>query len=163
MLMRAAVYAGSGTIQVESRAVRDPGPGEVQIEVAYTGICGTDLHIFHGDMDGRVSTPAQSLTVGAGFVNPLGFHEATPTFSWKLPSGVKRQTAYRLEVSAGKILWDSGWTTSEQSTFVPYGGKPLASRQRVTWRVCFRDEKGGDSGWSAPASVEIGLLSTSDW
>jgi 2-desacetyl-2-hydroxyethyl bacteriochlorophyllide A dehydrogenase len=30
----------------------------VRIEVAYTGICGTDLHILHGAMDNRVSTPA---------------------------------------------------------------------------------------------------------
>ena len=27
---------------------------------------------------------AHSLTVGEGFINPLGFHDATPTFSWKL-------------------------------------------------------------------------------
>ncbi|MGD0980100.1 MAG: alcohol dehydrogenase catalytic domain-containing protein [Solirubrobacteraceae bacterium] len=37
---------------------QSPGPGEVQIEVAYTGICGTDLHILHGDMDARVTMPA---------------------------------------------------------------------------------------------------------
>ena len=30
----------------------------MQIEVAYTGICGTDLHILHGHMDGRVKVPA---------------------------------------------------------------------------------------------------------
>ncbi|MCQ9181002.1 alcohol dehydrogenase catalytic domain-containing protein [Streptomyces sp. IBSBF 2953] len=35
-----------------------PGPGEVELAPAYVGICGTDLHIFHGDMDARVSTPA---------------------------------------------------------------------------------------------------------
>jgi 2-desacetyl-2-hydroxyethyl bacteriochlorophyllide A dehydrogenase len=29
----------------------------VQIEVAYTGICGTDLHILHGAMDQRVQVP----------------------------------------------------------------------------------------------------------
>ncbi|WP_411120167.1 zinc-dependent alcohol dehydrogenase [Streptomyces sp. 058-1L] len=35
-----------------------PGPGEVVLAPAYVGICGTDLHIFHGDMDARVSAPA---------------------------------------------------------------------------------------------------------
>jgi 2-desacetyl-2-hydroxyethyl bacteriochlorophyllide A dehydrogenase len=30
----------------------------VQLAVAYVGICGTDLHIKHGAMDGRVSIPA---------------------------------------------------------------------------------------------------------
>jgi 2-desacetyl-2-hydroxyethyl bacteriochlorophyllide A dehydrogenase len=32
--------------------------GEVEITVAYTGICGTDLHIVHGAMDARVARPA---------------------------------------------------------------------------------------------------------
>ena len=31
---------------------------------------------------------AHSLSVGEGFVDPLGFHDSTPTFSWKLPVGV---------------------------------------------------------------------------
>ncbi|MFE1002206.1 zinc-binding dehydrogenase [Streptomyces mutabilis] len=35
-----------------------PGPGEVELAPAYVGICGTDLHIFHGDMDARVARPA---------------------------------------------------------------------------------------------------------
>ncbi|GAA2274228.1 alcohol dehydrogenase catalytic domain-containing protein [Glycomyces scopariae] len=35
-----------------------PGPGHVQIAVAYNGICGTDLHIVHGHMDSRVDVPA---------------------------------------------------------------------------------------------------------
>ena len=33
------------------------GPDDVAVAVAYTGICGTDLHIFHGDMDARVPKP----------------------------------------------------------------------------------------------------------
>jgi (R,R)-butanediol dehydrogenase/meso-butanediol dehydrogenase/diacetyl reductase len=35
-----------------------PGPGEVELAPAYVGICGTDLHVFHGDMDARVTAPA---------------------------------------------------------------------------------------------------------
>jgi threonine dehydrogenase-like Zn-dependent dehydrogenase len=35
-----------------------PGPGEVELAPAFVGICGTDLHIFHGDMDARVAAPA---------------------------------------------------------------------------------------------------------
>ena len=56
--MLAASYVGDRTIDVREVAVTPPGPDEVQIEVAYAGICGTDLHIFHGSMDQRVSTPA---------------------------------------------------------------------------------------------------------
>jgi hypothetical protein len=101
--------------------------------------------------------PAGSLTVGEGFTNPIGFHDATPTFSWKLPKGVAKQSAYRLEVQDKDLLWDSGWVDSDQSVFVPYGGKPLASRQQLTWRVDYRDDKGEAAGWSKPASFELGL------
>jgi alpha-L-rhamnosidase len=107
--------------------------------------------------------PAHSLAVGEGFVNPVGFYDATPVFSWKLPPGGKRQTAYRLQAKAGERLWDSGWVESEQSTFVPYRGEPFASRQQVEWRVQFRDERGRESGWSEPARFELGLLSADDW
>jgi len=111
-----------------------------------------------------VGAPAHSLTVGEGFVNPLGFHDATPAFSWKLPDGVKKQTAYCLETtSEGKTLWTSGWVTSDQSVFVPYAGEALSSRQKVDWRVNVRDEKNLELGWSTPASFELGLLSAKEW
>jgi alpha-L-rhamnosidase len=110
------------------------------------------------------AAPANALTVGDGFVEPLGYHRSTPTFSWKLPEGVKRQRAYRIDVrEGGKNLWDSGWIESEQSTLVPYGGAPLQSRQRVQWRVRFRDESDRDHGWSNFANIEVGLLSAADW
>ena len=107
--------------------------------------------------------PAQSLTVGEGFTNPLGFYEASPVFSWKLPIGVERQTAYRIETKSGDKQWDSGWVESDQSTLVPYGGEPFTSRQQVEWHVSYRDENGKESGWSAPAHFELGLLSAKDW
>jgi (R,R)-butanediol dehydrogenase/meso-butanediol dehydrogenase/diacetyl reductase len=56
--MRAAVYTGARTIAVQEHDAPPPGPGQVQLDVAYTGICGTDLHIFHGDMDVRVGDHA---------------------------------------------------------------------------------------------------------
>jgi (R,R)-butanediol dehydrogenase / meso-butanediol dehydrogenase / diacetyl reductase len=48
--MRAVTYIGDETFRVEERAPRVPGRGEVRIDVAYVGICGTDLHIKHGAM-----------------------------------------------------------------------------------------------------------------
>ena len=55
--MLTANYVGDHTISIREADAADPGPGEVQIAVAYTGLCGTDLHIVHGTMDARVSTP----------------------------------------------------------------------------------------------------------
>lgn len=54
----AARYAGERRIEIARTPTVAPGPRDVQIHVAYTGICGTDLHILHGDMDARVSIPA---------------------------------------------------------------------------------------------------------
>lgn len=70
--MRAAMYVGHRTVETAEATPLTPGPGEVQISVAYTGLCGTDLHIIHGNMDGRVTRP---LTFGhemSGTVAALG-------------------------------------------------------------------------------------------
>lgn len=54
MTTQAAVYRGNRTFSIEDISTPPPGPGQVQIEVAYCGICGTDLHIYLGHMDQRV-------------------------------------------------------------------------------------------------------------
>ncbi|MFJ9250993.1 zinc-binding dehydrogenase [Streptomyces sp. NPDC101776] len=51
-------YTAARTLDTAETQTRSPGPGEVELAPAYVGICGTDLHIFHGDMDARVTTPA---------------------------------------------------------------------------------------------------------
>jgi len=45
-VMRSAVYRRPGDIGVEERSVPSPGRGEVLVEVAYCGICGSDLHMM---------------------------------------------------------------------------------------------------------------------
>jgi (R,R)-butanediol dehydrogenase / meso-butanediol dehydrogenase / diacetyl reductase len=44
-LMSAAVYVGDGKIDVQQVPSPDPGPGEVLVEIAACGICGSDLHM----------------------------------------------------------------------------------------------------------------------
>ncbi|MEU9278779.1 alcohol dehydrogenase catalytic domain-containing protein [Streptomyces sp. NPDC048342] len=70
--MLSASYTGARTFAVRAATPVPPGPGEVQIAVAYTGICGTDLHIFHGDMDARVQRPAVIGHEMSGTVAALG-------------------------------------------------------------------------------------------
>ncbi|MFG2169200.1 zinc-dependent alcohol dehydrogenase [Micromonospora chersina] len=70
--MRSALYAGNSTIVVEDRPAVPPGTGQVQIDVAYTGICGTDLHVFHGAMDHRVQIPQTIGHEMSGRVAALG-------------------------------------------------------------------------------------------
>ena len=55
--MRTAAYSGNKTITITDAQAAAPAPDEVQIKVAYTGLCGTDLHILHGNMDARVVMP----------------------------------------------------------------------------------------------------------
>ncbi|MFC4471713.1 zinc-binding dehydrogenase [Streptomyces xiangluensis] len=67
-------YLAARTLDTAPAESPPPGPGQVEIAPAYVGICGTDLHIFHGDMDARVAVPAvlghemsgRIVRVGAG-------------------------------------------------------------------------------------------------
>ena len=49
--MHAGRILGPGRVEVATVDVPSPGPGEVLIEVARAGICGTDLHILAGEYE----------------------------------------------------------------------------------------------------------------
>ena len=55
--MAAVIYKGRGVFSVGPGDVIAPRPGEVRLDVAYCGVCGTDLHIAHGAMDARIDPP----------------------------------------------------------------------------------------------------------
>lgn len=55
--MTAVFYEGNQHLRRGDSERLPPGPNEVRLNVAYCGICGTDLHIFHGKMDQRVTMP----------------------------------------------------------------------------------------------------------
>ena len=55
--MKAAHYVGNRTFTIDTCKPLKPGPGEVRLRVAYCGVCGTDLHVFHGAMDKRIKMP----------------------------------------------------------------------------------------------------------
>ena len=105
--------------------------------------------------------------------NPLGLDTAKPRFSWIVEDSAEgaKQTGYQVQASSSEQklakgeadLWDSGKITSDQSHLVGYAGKPLASRQQAWWRVKSWDQDGKETGWSKPATFEIGLLERRDW
>lgn len=70
--MRAATYDAPRQVSVRDYEPVPPAAGQVQIRVAYVGLCGTDLHIFHGDMDARVSAPAVIGHEMSGVVTAVG-------------------------------------------------------------------------------------------
>ncbi len=55
--MKASLYEGNKTFSVVEKEIEEPNKGEVRIKVAYCGVCGTDVHIYHGMMDKRVQIP----------------------------------------------------------------------------------------------------------
>lgn len=68
----AAIYTGDRTVEVGESPVIPPQPGEVRLDVAYCGICGTDMHIFHGHMDQRVCLPQTIGHEASAIVAELG-------------------------------------------------------------------------------------------
>ena len=52
--IQAAFYRGNRSFAVEDTQAQAAGPGQVSIRTAYCGICGTDMHVYHGNMDARV-------------------------------------------------------------------------------------------------------------
>ncbi|SNT76312.1 zinc-dependent alcohol dehydrogenase [Paracoccus seriniphilus] len=54
MKIDAAYYTGNGSFELRQVEDVPPGPGEVQVETAYCGICGTDLHVYLGHMEARI-------------------------------------------------------------------------------------------------------------
>jgi (R,R)-butanediol dehydrogenase / meso-butanediol dehydrogenase / diacetyl reductase len=71
-IVLAVAYLGDRKVDVIDTRPAPPGPGEVQVRVAFVGLCGTDLHIAHGDMDRRVRTPLVFGHEMSGTVEAVG-------------------------------------------------------------------------------------------
>ncbi|MBH0018807.1 alcohol dehydrogenase catalytic domain-containing protein [Pseudoalteromonas sp. SWXJ133] len=70
--MQAAQYIGNKSFNIVEGTSIKPKAGEIRLSVGYVGICGTDMHIYHGVMDQRVSIPQ---TIGheiSGVVAEIG-------------------------------------------------------------------------------------------
>jgi len=70
--MLTARYVGDRTIETAELTAETPPAGQVQVRVAYNGLCGTDLHILHGSMDGRVTRPLVFGHEASGEVAAVG-------------------------------------------------------------------------------------------
>ena len=65
-------YHGDGVFRPRLYETTEPGPGQVRIAVAFTGICGTDLKIAHGAMDHRITSPWPIGHEMSGIVEEIG-------------------------------------------------------------------------------------------
>ena len=105
--------------------------------------------------------------------DPCGIDAARPRLGWKLaPEGRDvRQAAWRVLAASSRAhlardagdLWDSGRVAGDANVSVAYGGKPLATSQRVFWKVKVWTADGAESAWSAPAEWTTGVMRPEDW
>lgn len=106
-------------------------------------------------------------------LDPRGVDVPAPRLSWQVASADngERQSAWQVLVASSPEalaadrgdLWDSGRMSGDQTTLIPYAGKPLASSQQVFWKVRAWDRGGRSGEWSAPATWTMGLLAAADW
>ncbi|GAA0241420.1 zinc-dependent alcohol dehydrogenase [Cryptosporangium japonicum] len=132
--MRGVAYEGGGALRVAAVESEPPGPGELQVAVAYCGLCGTDLHIAHGTMDARVRTP---LVFG---------HEAAGTVAAVGPGVTGWNVGDPLTVMP--LLWDGTCSAC------------LAGHQHICQNLTFVgiDSPGAlQQRWNVPASIAVPL------
>ena len=125
------------------------------------------LFAFSRNVSISISGPKTEMRI-----NPQGLDCNTPRLSWEISSETRdvQQRNYHILVSSSleKLnqnegdLWDSGQIASDQSVYIPYGGRALASRMKCYWKVKVETNKGATS-WSEPSSWEMGLLNPADW
>jgi len=106
-------------------------------------------------------------------VNPLCVDTSAPRLSWQVNDDRRDaiQSAYQVLVASSleKLkadqgdMWDTGKTAGSESPHIVYAGKPLESGKAYFWKVRTWDGQGVASGYSQPASWEMGLLKPSDW
>jgi L-iditol 2-dehydrogenase len=119
---RTAVYTGVKTIEVREYPVPDPGPGEIMLRIKQAGLCGSDLHIWRGELgepvpggrplghEGLATVHALGKSVETDFLgSPLQEGDRVTWFpiftcgrcaqciSGDLQLCVKRRVAYRLD------------------------------------------------------------------
>lgn len=70
--MRTALYEGNKKFSIATTEMTAPAAGEVRLKVAYCGVCGTDVHIYHGNMDGRLTIPQPIGHEMSGEIDAIG-------------------------------------------------------------------------------------------
>lgn len=89
--MRVSVLRGAGDVAMEERVAPEPGPGEVLVDVAAVGVCGSDVHYYEHGRIGRFVVDAP-LVLG---------HEASGVISGVGPGVDPARVGQRVSVEPG--------------------------------------------------------------
>lgn len=118
--------------------------------------------------------------------DPISIDAREPRLSWRMEAAGGEgtghsggadagrglsQTAYEIRVApdksdldkTGRLTWNTGKISSDQSVQVPYAGPTLESGHCYYWQVRVWDNQGKVSAWSEPHSWRMGLLAPGDW
>ncbi len=132
--MKGVAYLGEGRLETVEQDAEPPGPGELQVAVAYCGLCGTDLHIVHGNMDTRVRMPLVFGHETSGTVAAVG----TGVTGWSVGD----------PLTVMPLIWDGTCSAC------------LAGHQHICENLVFVgiDSPGGlQQLWNVPASIAVPL------
>src|SRR5215218_1519106 len=88
-------------LSFESAEVPDPGPGSLVVKVTHGGVCGTDIHLSHGNLP--IPVPVILGHEGIGEVWKLG--EGVDRDFAGAPMRVGDSVAWMSGVSCGKCHW----------------------------------------------------------
>ena len=101
---RAAIYKGLGhPMEIVEYPVPEPGPGAILIKMRRANICGSDLHMWRGDVDLAALGMPMPVILGhemVGAVAKLG--EGVATDSAGQPLAVGDRVVYRYFVPCGR-------------------------------------------------------------
>lgn len=70
--MKALQYIGDQSFELIETSHKPLEKGDVRLKMAYVGVCGTDVHIYHGKMDTRVKPPQIIGHEVSGVIEELG-------------------------------------------------------------------------------------------
>jgi len=118
--------------------------------------CSSDQNVPTGLMIEFIRQPEQIKVL-----------DSKPEFSWIVPTEVKYQKAFQIQVASSKSklenteadIWDSGKITSKRSVEVEYDGSELKDNTTYHWRVKIWDHQDNETDYSTIQSFTTGKLS----
>ncbi len=134
--MQAAVFYGKHQIKIEEAKTPTPGPGEALVSVKACGICGTDLHIFHGDQGSFECNPPRILGHEfSGVVEKLGDGVTSLSIGDKVaidPNELCGQCEPCLSGKGHYCMGIHGYGTSSNGGFAQYCVVPAKQLHKFT-------------------------------
>ncbi|MCC6705885.1 MAG: zinc-binding dehydrogenase [Thermomicrobiales bacterium] len=97
----AVLKAFNEPLSIETAEISAPGPGAMVVRVTHGGVCGTDVHLHHGNL--KIPTPVILGHEGIGTIEQLG-EGVTADFDGN-PLNVGDTVAWMSSIPCGHCYW----------------------------------------------------------